>query len=125
MRGDAGFRSLDLSGVNSYQLRERLGEEFGAELVVGVNTHLVAPAVISALAIAVTFLPLVFTGSQAGLEIVGPMAVAVLGGLVTTVLMAAIVLPAVYLRWGYVAERDRSADDLFTSPSPAGAGLAG
>ena len=114
-----------ISGVKSYQRRERLGEDFGAELVVGVNTHLVAPALISALAIAATFLPLVFTGSQAGLEIVGPMAVAVLGGLVTTVLMAAIVLPGVYLRWGYVAERDRSADDLFTSPSPAGAGLAG
>ena len=43
------------------------------------------------------------------------MGVAVLGGLVTTMLLLVAVIPPLYLRWGYVAKPDTYADDLFTS----------
>ena len=98
--------------VKGYQRRERLGEAFGQDLIIGETAHLVVPSAISAVAIAVVFLPLAVTGSRAGLELAGPMAVAVLGGLVTTVLLTVAVMPTLYLRWGYVAEPDTSADDL-------------
>ena len=48
----------------------------------------------SSLAIAATMLPFAILGSGVGLEILQPMAIVVLGGLVTTVLHALLVLPA-------------------------------
>ncbi len=104
--------------IRSYQRRERLGEAFSEDLVISETTHLVVPSVVSAGAIAVVFLPLAMTGSRAGLELAGPMAVAVLAGLVTTLLLTLVVMPALYLRWGYVAEPDHSAQDLVTPALP-------
>ncbi|MGH3474068.1 MAG: efflux RND transporter permease subunit [Aeromicrobium sp.] len=52
------------------------------------------PVVTSSLAIAATMLPFAILGSRIGLEILQPMAIVVLGGLVTTVLHALLVLPA-------------------------------
>ena len=109
--------------IRSYQRRERHGETFGQDLIVGQTAHLIVPAAISAIAIAVVFLPFAVAGSRAGLEIAGPMAVAVLGGLVTTALLTVGVLPALYLRWGFVAHPDTSADDIFTDvPAASSAG---
>ena len=50
-----------------------------------------------------------------GFEIVGPMAAIVLGGLISTTLLTLVVLPAAYLRFGFVAEPDRSAEDLLVT----------
>jgi predicted exporter len=44
-------------------------------------------------------LPFVVLGERPGYEIVHPMAVVVLGGLVTTTLVSLFVLPALYLRF--------------------------
>jgi Cu/Ag efflux pump CusA len=52
------------------------------------------PVVTSSLAIAAVMLPFAVLGSGVGLEILQPMAIVVLGGLVTTVLHALLVLPA-------------------------------
>ena len=52
------------------------------------------PVVTSSLAIAAVILPFAILGSGVGLEILQPMAIVILGGLVTTVLHALIVLPA-------------------------------
>jgi Cu/Ag efflux pump CusA len=104
--------------VRSYQRRQRLGEEFGEDLIVSETAALVVPTTISILAIAVVFLPMVFAGSRPGLELAGPMAIAVLGGLVTTLLLTAVVVPAFYLRWGSVAHPDTTADDLVAPEAP-------
>jgi Cu/Ag efflux pump CusA len=48
----------------------------------------------------VAFLPLVLLGDIAGLEIAHPMAVVVLGGLVTSTLLYLFVVPALYLSLG-------------------------
>lgn len=53
--------------------------------------------VASSLAIAAVMLPFAFFGPRAGLEILQPMAIVVLGGLVTTVVHALLVLPALSL----------------------------
>ncbi len=50
------------------------------------------------------------------------MAVATLGGLITTVLLTTVVVPSVYLRWGRVADLDTSADDLFARHEPVATG---
>jgi hypothetical protein len=51
------------------------------------------------------------------------MGVAVLGGLVTTMLLLVAVVPPLYLRWGYIATPDTYAEDLFTSDLLAAAKL--
>ncbi len=111
--------------IRSYQRRERQGEAFGEELIVNESARLVVPAAISAIAIAVVYLPMVVVGSEAGLELAGPIAVAVLGGLVTTMLLTVFVVPSLYLRWGYVADPDTSGDDLFAPHEAVPSGLGG
>ena len=54
----------------------------------------------TALALALFFLPVLFFGTAAGLEIVHPLAVTVLGGLVTSTVLVAFVVPALYLVFG-------------------------
>jgi hypothetical protein len=51
----------------------------------------------------------VIGGSRAGYEVVHPLAVVVLGGLLTTTFLVLFVLPALYLRFGAVAERESEA----------------
>ena len=101
--------------VRHYQfLERRKGEKFGADLVTRATRERIAPMVMSALAVSVALAPFVFAGG-AGSEIVRPMAIVIIGGLVTTMLMAAVVMPALYLRFGFVAEPDTSADELLVT----------
>jgi hypothetical protein len=54
----------------------------------------------TAVAMGLVALVFVIMGTQPGLEVVHPMAVVILGGLVTTTLVSLFVLPALYLRFG-------------------------
>ena len=99
--------------IRTYQDGLHHGDAFDQDLVVERTAHLIVPMTISALAIAAVFLPLLIAGSRPGLEISGSMALAVLGGLVTTVLLTAVVIPAFYLRWGFIEGGATSEDGLF------------
>lgn len=57
------------------------------------------PVVVAAVAAAAVFLPVIVLGSVAGLELIQPFAVVVLGGLVSTVLAVLFLLPALCSRW--------------------------
>ncbi len=76
------------------------GEAFGPELIRRGARERLAPVLTTALAVAVALVPFVVAGSEAGLEIVHPLAVVVLGGLVTSTLVTLLVVPAIYLRFG-------------------------
>jgi Cu/Ag efflux pump CusA len=52
----------------------------------------------TATAVALALLPVLVTGTIAGQEVVHPIAVIVLGGLVTSTLVTLFVVPAAYLR---------------------------
>jgi len=58
----------------------------------------------TAVTTALAFLPLALFGDIAGLEIMHPMAVVILGGLVTTTLLSLVGVPAMYLLFGAVRE---------------------
>jgi CzcA family heavy metal efflux pump len=82
-------------------LQERAREESGiqvAELVERGARERLGATLTSTAVIALAVLPFVIAGSEAGLEIVSPMAVVILGGLVTTALLSLFVLPALYAR---------------------------
>lgn len=75
-------------------------EEFGAELVVGAAGTCLASMVCSAVAVLVVYLPLLLTGANAGLEVVHPMAVVLVGGILTTTFTSLFVVPGLQLRFG-------------------------
>jgi Cu/Ag efflux pump CusA len=76
------------------------GEAFGPVLVArGARERLAATAT-SLTALATVALVFVVLGPRPGLEIVNPMAIVILGGLVTTALVSLVALPALYLRFG-------------------------
>lgn len=79
-RANSGASSLDLA-------------------IAGAQARL-APILITALGTAAFALPFIALGDVAGLEVMRPMAVFVLGGLVSSTLLLLFVLPSIYLRSG-------------------------
>ncbi|BCJ77779.1 cation efflux system protein [Catellatospora sp. IY07-71] len=105
--------------IRRYQQLELVdGVPFGRDLVVRGTKDAAATTVVCAVAIAALLLPIAIFGGASGLEILRPMSVVVLGGLVTLLIVVLFVLPVLYLRFGQVRERDTAADDLF-GPAPA------
>jgi Cu/Ag efflux pump CusA len=87
--------------VRHYQdLEEHGGEPFGPGLVRRGTRERFEPIVVTALTTAAAMLPLVLLGNIAGLEIVHPIAMVILGGLVTATLFNLYLVPALYLRFG-------------------------
>jgi Cu/Ag efflux pump CusA len=87
--------------ISHYQHLEREeGESFGAALIVRGAQERLAPILMTALATGLALVPLVAAGSIPGHEIEHPMAVVILGGLVTSTLLNLFVVPALYLRFG-------------------------
>jgi Cu/Ag efflux pump CusA len=85
-------------------LEKELGEGTSPELVLRGTRERFAPITTTAIATALAFLPFALGGDLAGHEILQPMAVTVLGGLVTATLVNLLVVPSLYLRFGAYAE---------------------
>lgn len=76
-------------------------ETFGLELVLRGARERLAPVLMTALATAAALLPMAVAGDIAGIELVRPIAVVILGGLITSTLLTLFIVPALYLRFGY------------------------
>ena len=99
--------------IRRYQELERSeGMGFGPELVVRGTGESLAPTMIALLGTAVLFIPVAVSGDASGLEIVQPMAVVVLGGIVATMLVNLLIVPILYAKYGLVTYGDAWADDL-------------
>ena len=81
------------------QLEQENGHSVGPDLVVRGTRERLASILITTLAIGLALLPMVVAGDQPGLEIVRPLAVVVLGGVVGSALLNLFVVPALYLRF--------------------------
>ena len=84
------------------------GEPFGLALVLRGARERLSPILMTAGAAGLAILPLVIYGNLPGHEIEYPMAVVILGGLVTSTLLNLFIVPALYLRFG--AGTARAAD---------------
>jgi Cu/Ag efflux pump CusA len=86
--------------INHYQHLERHeGETFGPGLILRGARERLAPILMTALATGLAFVPLVVFGEIPGHEIVHPVAVVILGGLVTSTLLNLFIVPALYSRF--------------------------
>lgn len=95
-----------------HELEDHDAEAASSELVRRAARERLAPTVMTAATTALAFLPLLFFGGLAGLELVRPMAAVILGGLVTSATFNLFVLPALYLRFGARGEGDLERFDM-------------
>jgi CzcA family heavy metal efflux pump len=78
----------------------REGERWGPETAVRGALERLGPILMTALVTALGLLPLALGSGDPGREIEGPMAIVILGGLVTSTLLSLFVLPALAFRYG-------------------------
>jgi CzcA family heavy metal efflux pump len=99
-------------------LERKEGVRFGPDLVIQGAKERLAPIMMTALATGLALVPLVVAGSIPGHEIEHPMAIVILGGLVTATLVNLFVLPSLYLAFGK-SKRERQAE-VVEAPATAG-----
>jgi Cu/Ag efflux pump CusA len=80
-------------------LEREEGVPFGRDLVIRGALERLAPILMTALATGLALLPIAFGGNRAGQEIEHPLAVVILGGLVTSTILNLFLLPPLYLRF--------------------------
>lgn len=76
------------------------GMTWGAEAALCGATERLAPILMTAIVTALGLLPLAIGSGDPGREIEGPMAIVILGGLVTSTALNLLVLPSIALRYG-------------------------
>jgi Cu/Ag efflux pump CusA len=104
--------------ISHFQHLERYeGEKFGLELVLRGARERLSPILMTALCAGLALVPLVIAGDIAGHEIEYPMAIVILGGLVTSTLLNLFVIPALYLRFGAGAVEPGGKEPM--PPTPA------
>jgi multidrug efflux pump subunit AcrB len=92
--------------ISHFQHLERHeGEAFGPSLVLRGATGRLAPILMAASATGLALVPLAIAGGLPGHEIEHPMAIVILGGLVTATLLNLFVLPSLYLRFAKSRKR--------------------
>jgi len=81
-------------------LEQEEGVPFGPELVMQGARERIAPIMMTALTTGLALLPLAIAGNIPGQEIEYPMAIVILGGLITSTLLNLLVVPTLYLQFG-------------------------
>jgi len=110
--------------VSHYRhLEEEEGEPFGPGLVIRGSEERLAPILMTALATGLALVPLALAGTKPGHEIEHPMAVVILGGLVTSTVLNLFLMPALYLAFGH--SRRPAEDEAERELETAGEGAYG
>src|SRR6266545_484241 len=94
------------------RLQREEGDELGVELVLRGARERLVPTVLTALTVGLSVLPLTFLGGVPGLEVVRPLAVVILGGLLTSTLVGALLVPFGYLRFAPRTQAEDLAAEL-------------
>lgn len=107
--------------INHYiHLMKHEGEEFSREMVVRGSQERLVPVLMTASCAALGLLPLALSAGQPGREILQPMAVVMLAGLVTSTLLNFLYTPAFFWRWcgPVVPKLLRGVEEDFLKPAP-------
>jgi len=93
--GIAGRNGIMMVSHYEHLMREE-GETMGLELLIRGAQERLAPILMTALSTGLGLIPLVIAGNKPGHEIEYPLAVVIVGGLVTSTIMNLLFLPALY-----------------------------
>lgn len=121
----AGIASRNTIMMISHYLHlmEHEGERFDREMIIRGSLERLVPVTMTALVSGIALIPLVLAAGEPGKEILYPVAVVIIGGLLSSTLLDMAVTPAVFLRFGqraaarYLARE--SGDPLDAIPAPA------
>ena len=91
-----------ISHYRHLQLSENI--PFNLELIIRGAKERLAPILMTAMTTALALMPIIIGGNRPGQEIEHPMALVILGGLVTSALLNLLVMPVVYWKMGKVKE---------------------
>jgi Cu/Ag efflux pump CusA len=80
-------------------LEREEGVPFGLQLVLQGAEERLLPILMTALATSLALVPIALSGTQPGQEIEHPLAVVILGGLITSTVLNLFLMPALYLRF--------------------------
>jgi CzcA family heavy metal efflux pump len=100
-----------LTLIHHYRNLEKDEGEPTAELVLRGTRERFVPIVMTAVVTALAVAPFAFLGNIAGHEILHPMSLVILGGLVSATLVNLLVVPSLYLAFGADAEPDVIAEE--------------
>jgi len=107
-------------------LMEHEGEKFDEKMIVRGSLERLVPVTMTAAVAGLALIPLVLAAGQPGKEILYPVAVVILGGLISSTLLDMAVTPAVFFKFGRKAaekyiQRDQT-DPLDAIPALPGNG---
>jgi CzcA family heavy metal efflux pump len=106
--------------VSHYRhLEQAEGMPFGPELVLRGSVERLAPILMTALVTGLALLPLIVWGDQPGHEIEHPLAIVILGGLISSTVLNLALMPSLYLRFGGGAGPLQPDDDTPPQVAPA------
>jgi Cu/Ag efflux pump CusA len=91
-----------LALIGAYRLRQRAGLAFDDDLVIEATTGRLMPILTSFVIVVMLLLPIAIAGPIAGLELIQPMAIAALGGVIASTIACLLVVPGLYRRYGDV-----------------------
>jgi len=89
-------------------LEKEESQTFSMELILRGAQERLAPILMTALAAALALLPIVLGGNRPGHEIEHPMAVVIVGGLISSTVLNLLVMPVLYWKFGATGQKMRS-----------------
>lgn len=119
----AGIASRNTIMMISHYLHlmEHEGESFNEEMIVRGSLERLVPVMMTALTAGFALIPLVLSPEEPGKEILYPVAIVILGGLVSSTILDMAVTPAVFFKYGreaarkYLERKRAAAQETFTS----------